>query len=290
MGHWARSLTVALMLAAALPPLVAAARIGGTGTAERRPAEPQIGPEPEVGVFAALCHFSHAAPDDPIVHPGMPGMSHLHDFFGNVTTDDSSTYESLRAGGTTCRLPQDASGYWVPTLLRDAAPVTPLAAKIYYRAARGAAAAAIQPPPPGLRMVAGDSMATAPQPGHVTFWSCRGMIGQALETPPNCPSDAPLDLHVRFPDCWDGVNLDSADHKSHMAYDRQGACPGDHPVPLPKLALIVHYPITGDPGGVSLASGGVYSGHADFFNAWDQPFLAARVENCLQALVRCGQL
>lgn len=29
-----------------------------------------------------------------------------------------------------------------------------------------------------------------------------------------------LELHVTFPDCWDGVRLDSPDHRSHMAYSR----------------------------------------------------------------------
>jgi hypothetical protein len=44
---------------------------------------------------------------------------------------------------------------------------------------------------------------------------------------------------VFFPSCWDGVNLDSADHKSHMAYPIQnyngGDCPSSHPVHLISL-------------------------------------------------------
>lgn len=57
---------------------------------------------------------------------------------------------------------------------------------------------------------------------------------------------------------------------------------------LPSLTAIVHYPITGDPGAVALASGSPYSGHADFFNAWDQPVLARHVTECLNAGVQCG--
>ena len=32
------------------------------------------------------------------------------------------------------------------------------------------------------------------------------------------PSDLAdrLSFHVRFPSCWDGMNVDSADHKSHV--------------------------------------------------------------------------
>src|SRR6478672_8629705 len=71
------------------------------------------------GVFATLCRFSHEAPDDPIVFPGQAGRSHVHTFFGNATTDAASTYDSLRAGATTCRTEQDASSYWVPALYRN---------------------------------------------------------------------------------------------------------------------------------------------------------------------------
>ena len=50
-----------------------------------------LGPQGTVGQFVVECGYSHSAPDDPIVYPGQPGMSHEHDFFGNVTTDADST-------------------------------------------------------------------------------------------------------------------------------------------------------------------------------------------------------
>ena len=40
----------------------------------------------------------------------------------------------------------------------------------------------------------------------------------------------------------------------------------------------------------SFASGSIYSGHGDFFNAWDPAFLARKVESCLSELERCGTL
>ena len=88
------------------------------------------------GVFATVCQYSHAAPDDPIVQPGRPGASHLHHFFGNVTTAAASTYDSLRAGSTTCVTGQDASGYWVPALYKNGVEVEPRSAKVYYRIGR----------------------------------------------------------------------------------------------------------------------------------------------------------
>src|SRR5688572_33265149 len=55
--------------------------------------------------FVSGCGFSHRAPDDPIVGPGKPGTSHMHDFFGNRSTDAHSTLESLRSDRrTSCRV------------------------------------------------------------------------------------------------------------------------------------------------------------------------------------------
>jgi hypothetical protein len=46
---------------------------------------------------------------------------------------------------------------------------------------------------------------------------------------------------LRFPTCWDGVNLDSPDHMAHMAYPETGTfesggpCPATHPVRMAQL-------------------------------------------------------
>jgi hypothetical protein len=273
---------------------------GLSGLVWAAPARPAPSPESarpdgvERAFFATLCRFSHEAPDDPIVAPGQPGKSHLHAFFGNVTTSASSTYDSLRAGATTCRTAEDGSGYWVPALFRNGAEVKPVSMQVYYRAGRHEPES-VQAFPTGFRLIAGDATATASQGLRTTFWLCRGLRGPdapggfgATETPPTCPADSPLTLHVQFPECWDGGSLDSPDHKSHMTYGRLGACPASHPTVLPSLSLIVHYPITGDPGTIALASGSAYSAHADFFNAWDQRFLAESVRSCINARVACG--
>ena len=38
----------------------------------------------QTGQFVLRCKYSHTLMDDPIVFPGRPGASHMHDFFGNV--------------------------------------------------------------------------------------------------------------------------------------------------------------------------------------------------------------
>ncbi|OAA56272.1 hypothetical protein SPI_07883 [Niveomyces insectorum RCEF 264] len=46
---------------------------------------------------------------------------------------------------------------------------------------------------------------------------------------------------IIFPTCWDGKNLDSPDHQSHMAYSPGGsalagsACPASHPIRVPQV-------------------------------------------------------
>ena len=236
--------------------------------------------------FVSACTFSHAAADDPIVFPGKPGASHHHSFVGNATTSASSTLETLLGGTSTCHRPGDTAAYWMPTLLADGRPVMPNHAQIYYRRKTMRHVEAF---PPGFRMIAGDAKAASPQPLRVAFWNC-GVGGgvKPTSTVPACPDARrnALRLHVTFPSCWDGKNLDSATHQSHIAYPVAGHCPAKFAHALPQISLIYRYPVAGG-AGVTLASGGQLSGHADFFNAWRQDELQALVDGCLNALRHC---
>jgi hypothetical protein len=243
-----------------------------------------------VGVnFVSVCAFSHTAPDDPIVFPGGPGRSHDHTFVGNTTTNASSDYRTLLAGGTTCNRRGDTAAYWMPTLLVAGQPVAPRSASVYYLRRTLEPVRAF---PPGLRVIAGSAAATAPQGQRITFWNCGVASGiPRSDTVPTCPDDRRLGLrlHVQFPSCWNGTALDSPDHQSHMAYPRGGRCPAAHPVAVPAIHLIYHYPTAGAPD-AALSSGGQFSAHADFFNAWRQPRLEELVDRCLNALRHCGRL
>ncbi len=39
---------------------------------------------------------------------------------------------------------------------------------------------------------------------------------------PNSPCPYGIMANVRFPTCWDGVNLDTPDHMAHMSYPANG--------------------------------------------------------------------
>jgi Domain of unknown function (DUF1996) len=239
-------------------------------------------------MFAASCAFSHARPDDPIVFPGRPGLSHRHDFFGSTETDADSTARSLRAAGTTtCDLDGDTAGYWAPALLRDGVPVTPEVADAYYRVAPGVRASKVEPYPAGLAMIGGNAHTEAPLPTSIVGWGC-GRAPAVTSTIPACPIERPLDLRVTFPDCWNGHDLDSPDHVSHVAYSTRRGCPKGFPVAMPRLTLLVAYPVTGDPSGLEPASGPTMTAHADFLNAWNQAALAENVRSCLRRGVVCS--
>ena len=239
-------------------------------------------------MFAASCPFSHARSDDPIVFPGRPGLSHRHDFFGSTGTDADSTARSLRtAGATTCALAGDTAAYWAPALLRDGVPVTPVVADAYYRVAPGVRAGRVEPYPPGLAMIAGDAHTDRPLPTAIVGWGC-GRAPEASSTIPECPAERPLDLRVTFPDCWNGRDLDSPEHVTHVAYSTRRGCPKRFPVAMPRLTLLVMYPVTGDPAGLEPASGASMTAHADFLNSWDERSLAKNVRSCLRRGVVCS--
>ena len=238
--------------------------------------------------FIGSCRFSHEAPDDPIVYPQKPGLSHDHTFVGNTTTNAFSTVDSLLSGSTTCRRPGETAAYWMPTLLVDGSPVMPEGATIYYRRRT---LSAVTAPPSGFKMIAGSSAATSPQSMQVTFWNCGLNAGVSpSSTPLACPAGRGngLRLHVTFPSCWNGITLDSPDHKAHVAYPTNGRCPSGFDTAIPQISLIYRYPVSGEHT-FELASKGVYSAHADFFNAWNQTTLERLVDTCLNALRHCGQ-
>ncbi|MFC6082502.1 DUF1996 domain-containing protein [Sphaerisporangium aureirubrum] len=245
-----------------------------------------------VAEFLADCPFSHRLPDDPIIFPGLPGASHMHSFFGNLTTNASSTVQSLLAGRSNCSPSTDLSSYWTPTLYNGTTAVEPSIVTFYYlgEGVRDDVRERIMPLPLGLRIVAGNAKATGPNdPTSTARWSCL----HAGQVPPSkdfvtCPAGTQMESYLDFPQCWNGRDLDSADHKSHMAFPVNGDCPSTHPVPVPKLRQVLRYPVSGNPAAFRLASGAGYTMHGDFFNAWPEAEMLRRVNDCIRPKIKCG--
>ena len=146
---------------------------------------------PRVAEFLAGCPPSHRAPDDPIVAPGEPGASHLHEFFGNRTADAFSTARSLREGGTNCQPRSDRSAYWVPVMLdAEGEPVEVLEGTFYYVSSH-VGRRRLGPWPRGLRVIAGYSNENTP-PGGAARWGCRGTGLPSDRSIPLCPEGSRL--------------------------------------------------------------------------------------------------
>lgn len=246
----------------------------------------QRGPQGEVAQFVVECAPSHAAFDDPIVHPDTAGMSHLHQFFGNANVGADSDYDELVGAPTSCDQPLDTASYWAPALLGETgAAIEPIGLTAYYRPGPGIDPADVVAYPAGLELVAGDAMATGPQPLGIVAWSCGSGPDRSVR-PPVCPPTTTLRLLVTFPDCWDGEHVDWIVGAPTAVYSDAG-CPEDYPVEVPQLTVAIDYPAV-DPVGLSLASGSIITGHADFWNVWDQDKLESEVALCLNRDVVCG--
>ena len=259
-------------------------------------ADDEIGSVPDgavrVAEFLADCPVSHFAADDPIVFPGQPGASHHHTFYGNTSTDAFSDLDSLLAADSNCDPAEDLSAYWTPTMFEGDTPVEPEIVTFYYlgEGVREDLIPQTQPMPQGLRMVAGNAMATGPDDASSrSRWSCLhvGDVGAGKDFV-ECPEGSMLESYLDFPQCWNGTDLDSADHMGHMAYPVDGECPATHPVQVPKLRQVIRYPVNGDTSDLRLASGAGSTMHGDFFNAWPQDEMARRVRDCIRPSVKCG--
>jgi len=284
----------------------------------------------DTGDFRTVCEFSHLAFDDPIVYPGRPGAAHLHSFVGNTGTDANSTYDNMGSAKSTCRGGTvNLSAYWVPAIIDTATnlPVKDRVFIIYYKQGNGDLhPELVQAFPKGLRMIAGNPGDTAGVRWGPAGFSCNGLAvafdssepfnGGNHVIPDSCPTDAQgtheLWRAISFPDCWDGVNLDSPDHKSHMSYwpspnrnpdgTSRETCPPDHPVKLPQLTIIA---ITVIPPGADISKWNLscqMSGqrgacmHGDVMERWNRnggpnkniDRFQQFVDGCLRKKLDCG--
>lgn len=278
-----------------------------------------------VGAFRFICNASHLAYVDPIVFYNRRS-THLHQFFGNTTVNSQSTYRSLRSRGeSTCNNALNRSAYWLPAMLNGSGGVViPDYISIYYKRLPASSplcqkyATACVATPRGLRYVFGWSMTNpAAQPTGAAYFNCDGPTAKPGHYPDivtaaaNCPTGNKLGAIINSPNCWDGKNLDSADHRSHMAYTSYGGwgypkCPATHPYLIPSFTMGVWY-TTDD----TLDRSGVWDGalkswhlssdampgmpmrpgstfHADWFGAWDDGVLARWTANCIDKMLNCN--
>lgn len=268
------------------------------------------------GAFRFICAPSHNAYDDPIIYPGQPGKSHLHTFFGNTKTDANSTYASLRTTGDgTCNNALNRSAYWVAAMMHPTGKVVmPDYISIYYKRSPPNSKYCAPPYaqtclalPRGLRYVFGYNMTNPAKsdPTDMRWFNCdgpgavSGHFATIKDAAAGCPTGARLGMLVVGPSCWNGKELDSPDHRSHMAYpaqngDGQSVCPPTHPYMLPFFETASWYMNDGTAAqwklssDIAMGTAGGVTAHADWWGAWEDSVKDAWTANCIEKALNCN--
>ena len=271
------------------------------------------------GVFRINCGAGPDLRDDPVAHPNQPGASHLQQFFGNQSATSYATYASLRSGGnSTCMSRVDRSLYTVPAMLDGAGNIVrPDYVSLTFKS-RPASDATCQassgtggciPFPNGLRFEFGYDQAASTAGDANPRFSCGGSAGSAeyvslMEAAASCPNPgsggARLVASLAAPSCWDGKNLDSSDHRSHMAYPQEGLfsaakCPSTHPFQIPALSMSVRYTADENVSNWRFSSDETVQGakpgttfRATWFGAWDNQVEGMWTQNCVNKKLNCS--
>ncbi|HZB31629.1 MAG TPA: DUF1996 domain-containing protein [Streptosporangiaceae bacterium] len=223
---------------------------------------PKAGPDASTGSFVSRCGINendHNNTDDFQLAPRVDGGArHLQDYVGNLSTNASSTDESLAAAGTTCRLDDRSTYYWPVLRVPDATGaggdrsrenvgqvLRPTSVLIQFRGnPRGEVVAM----PRFLRMTTGNPKAATQDGADAkAAWSCTGFTNRVTAEYPLCPRGGQVVRTLDFPSCWDGENTDSADHRTHVVFPAaDGACPADTKA-IPQLRMRLTYKVPRGP-------------------------------------------
>ena len=147
-------------------------------------------------------------------------------------------------------------------------------------------------------MVSGNTNAESFTTSDSLHWAC-GNSGNSYNEQnriPDCGGDT-INATISFPQCWDGRNLDSADHRSHMALDSPHAsCPSSHPVRLPQISILMYFPgdqytsnwhLSSDrTGGFNTGAGATL--HADWWGGWNDEAMDLWTDGCMKAARNCS--
>ncbi|EAQ85456.1 hypothetical protein CHGG_09470 [Chaetomium globosum CBS 148.51] len=221
---------------------------------------------------------------DPLVNPELAQSPHVHQVVGGNSfgvSMDPETHDLVEQSTcTSCTFSEDFSNYWTAVLYFRARngtykrvpqfPNVGLRADLIIPVTKGGVTVYYIPPydgkttvtafKPGFRMLVGDAgLREAKGMQKQLCHRCLGAeydqggapcTGTDSQTLPKGFCAGGIRTTVTFPTCWDGKNIDSPDHKSHVAYpavgsfESTGTCPETHPVRLPQLMYEVMWDTT----------------------------------------------
>ncbi|WP_030984481.1 DUF1996 domain-containing protein [Streptomyces sp. NRRL WC-3744] len=293
-----------------------------TAVAPDASAPPPQAADASRGTFTSDCGVNAGGlfnSDNVIVAPGVSnGAHHFHDYIGNQGNNAFASDEDLAEAGTSCADQGDKSSYYWPVLRlqngtqeRDAgAPgggtegnagqiVTPEQVTLTFV---GNPRGKVTAMPRLLRIITGDAKAFVNGPGNANAsWSCTGYENRQLKDKyPLCPPGSDVVRTFRFQSCWDGRNIDSANHRTHVAFAAaDGSCPAGFQ-PIPQLVQRIVY----DVDAPSVADGGrtvplfavdsfpeqlhkPVTDHGDFINVFSENLMREMVD-CINSGRTCG--
>jgi hypothetical protein len=246
---------------------VAADFVDITKVAPNVQGKPRRGGNASTGTFTTRCGVNankNFNTDNVIVAPGVAnGAHHLHDYVGNQKINAFSSNNTFLQGGTSCQNRNDLSSYYWPVVRvqdgtrdfdqnRDGGGkegnvgriLTPVQAQIKYV---GSPAGKVVAMPQFLRIITGDAKTTTNGLANANaHWSCTGFENkvQLTEQYPICPQGSKVVRTFAFQSCWDGQNVDSANHRTHVAFadPASGVCPNGFKA-IPQLTMRLVYNI-----------------------------------------------
>lgn len=274
------------------------------------------------GTFATSCGVNENGlfnSDNVIVAPGVSnGAHHFHDYIGNQSNDAFASDEDLANAETSCVDQGDRSTYYWPVIrLQNGAQeqdanspgggiegnageiVTPKDVTLTFV---GSPRGKVTEMPRLLRIITGDAKAFVNGTANANAsWSCTGFEDRQLKDKyPLCPQGSDVVRTFKFQSCWDGQNIDSANHRTHVAFAAaDGSCPSGFEA-IPQLVQRIVY----DVDAPSLQDGGrttplfavdsfpeqlhkPVTDHGDFINVFDEDLMAQMVD-CINEGRKCG--
>ncbi|MFF7871275.1 DUF1996 domain-containing protein [Streptomyces qaidamensis] len=274
------------------------------------------------GSFATSCGVNENGlfnSDNIIAAPGVTnGAHHFHDYVGNQANNAFASDQDLANAETSCDDQGDKSSYYWPvvrlqngTQEQDANKpgggiegnageiVTPKQVTLTFV---GNPREKVTAMPRLLRIITGDAKSFVNGPANANAsWSCTGFEDRQLKDKyPLCPQGSDVVRTFKFQSCWDGRNIDSANHRTHVAFsDAAGNCPSGFR-PIPQLVQRIVYDIDApslDDGGRTAPLFAVDSfpeqlhkpgtDHGDFINIFDEDLMGEMVD-CINDGRTCG--
>lgn len=283
------------------------------------------------GAFRFICGGDGTlAKDDPVLFFNQKGASHLHQAWGNAIFDATVTPASLAGNAATnCNATPyslNRSSYWMPALIHENGDVIrPDLVMVYYKR-KMASSGACDPASPNfmgqcvgipsqIRFIFGWDPTKPTATSRGASWYCTGVDGHFSNLDDlfnaGCKAGADLLADTVAPNCWDGKNLDTPNHRSHMAYfehdphTAKGRCPSSHPYLIPQEENKAQYTVTADMIGtradgskysrVRLSSDAMLPGgkagatlHADYMEAWVTAGKKLWMDNCIDKGLYCS--